>query len=236
MLDTHITLLDTKQTGVENMLAHLVARGMNPTLYKIALTTETATFFLYNPTGKLVGYHQYRPGAKKHHKEDPKLARYYTYLPRGVDGLFGLEQDNGRGRLYVVEGIFKASKLHSLGENAIAVLGATPKRLKSQFKIWNRELFAIGDNDSAGRKLVNIVKEGLQSPRDLDEMTDKEVLDLLSEYYNQGYEAYYNRVSINPYQDFMFPPEWEDEWNNGWLAARDEDYRRSVEGGNEYEF
>lgn len=179
MSDIQTILNDIKQTGVENMLAHLVARGMNPALYKIALTTETATFFLYNPTGKLVGYHQYRPGAEKHNKEDPKLARYYTYLPRGIDGLFGLEQDNGIGRLYVVEGIFKASKLHSLGENAIAVLGATPNRLKSQFKIWNRELFAIGDNDKPGRQLVNLVKRGIQSPVDLDEMTDEEVLNVL---------------------------------------------------------
>lgn len=156
---------------------------MKPELYKFSLGEGVVTFFLYNPTGKLVGYHQYRPFADKQSRDEPKQARYYTYLPRSVDGLFGLEQDDGKGTLYIVEGIFKAAKLHALGKNAIAVLGATPKRLKSQLRIWKatRPLFAIGDNDSAGQQLVNIVKAGIQSPRDLDEMTDDEVLEFIND-------------------------------------------------------
>lgn len=46
-------------------------------------------------------------------------------------------------------------------------------------------------------------------------------------YYKEGYEAYYNGKSINPYQDFMYPPEWEDEWNKGWFAAQKEDTEKS---------
>jgi len=42
---------------------------------------------------------------------------------------------------------------------------------------WN--LIAIGDNDDAGRKLVNIVGKGFQSPEDLDEMSDEDIHSLL---------------------------------------------------------
>ena len=39
---------------------------------------------------------------------------------------------------------------------------------------------AIGDNDDAGRKLVNVVGKGIQSPVDLDEMLDYDIHQLLS--------------------------------------------------------
>ena len=42
---------------------------------------------------------------------------------------------------------------------------------------WN--LVAIGDPDDAGRKLVNMVKSGFQSPFDLDEMSDEDIKSLL---------------------------------------------------------
>ena len=164
------------------MLAHLASRGITS---GFVLGDEVATFYLYNPHGKLVGYQQYRPGASKEKKNDPKQGRYFTYLPREVDGFWGLEQDQG-GPLFVVEGIFKAAKLHNLGFSAIAVLGASPVRLKSWFRAvrCQRLLFAIGDADKAGAGLVRIVGTGLQSPRDLDEMTDKEVLALVKTVFN----------------------------------------------------
>lgn len=162
------------------MLDHLTSRGMNTQLYNFVVTDETATFFLYNPHGRLVGYHQYRPGAEKKGNNDPKLGRYYTYLPREVDGFFGLEQDVG-GPLFVVEGLFKATTLHRLGFSSVAVLGASPKRLKSWFRALKqqRPVLAIGDNDSAGAGLVRIVGRGVQSPADLDEMSDEDVLSLV---------------------------------------------------------
>lgn len=162
------------------MLDHLRDRGMIPELYNPAITEETATFLLYNPHGKLVGYHQYRPSADKKAHNDPKLGRYFTYLPREVDGFFGLEKDFG-GPLYIVEGIFKAATLHRLGFSAIAVLGASPKRIKSWLYSLRqqRPLFAVGDNDPAGAGLVKIVGAGIQSPKDLDEMTDSEVLECI---------------------------------------------------------
>ena len=169
----------------EAMIAHLISRGMNVSLYHFFSDEDTATFFLYNSSGKLVGYQLYRPAADKGKKNDPKLGRYFTYLPKEVDGLFGLEQDFG-GPLFVVEGIFKAAKLHSLGISSVAVCGSSPKRLNSWFRAVaeQREVIAVGDNDPAGAEFVRIVGRGGQSPVDLDEMSDEEVKCLVQELLN----------------------------------------------------
>jgi DNA primase len=164
---------------------HLIDRGMDPSKYPVVYDHAEGiiTFFLFNGTGSIVGYQQYRPSQpSKQKKNDPKSGRYYTYLPKETDGVFGLDVLNHADRtIYIVEGVFKAAVLHRLGYNAIAVLTSTPKRLKPWFKIlrqtWN--LVAIGDNDDAGQKLVNIVKNGFQSPTDLDEMSDEEIIQLL---------------------------------------------------------
>jgi hypothetical protein len=158
---------------------------MDPSRYPISYDPEEGiiTFLLFNYNGGLVGYQQYRPDQpSKQKKNDPKTGRYFTYLPKDTDGVFGLDVlDHTDRTIYIVEGVFKAAVLHRLGFNALAVLTSTPKRLKPWFKIlrqtWN--LVAIGDNDDAGRKLVNIVKRGFQSPQDLDEMSDEEILKLL---------------------------------------------------------
>ena len=160
------------------MRTHLEQRGA--TFHRYFADEETATFLLYNPHGKLVGYQVYRPLGTKEKKNHPREGRYYTYLPKEVDGFFGLEYDVG-GPLFVVEGIFKAMKLHNLGFSAVAVLGASPKRLKSWFKAvkQQRPLVATGDNDPTGAQLVSLVGIGFQSPKDLDEMTDEEVLECI---------------------------------------------------------
>ena len=170
---------------METQRNHLISRGMDPSRYPISYDPEEGiiTFLLFNYNGGLVGYQQYRPDQpSKQKKNDPKTGRYFTYLPKDTDGVFGLDVlDHTDRTIYIVEGVFKAAVLHRLGFNALAVLTSTPKRLKPWFKIlrqtWN--LVAIGDNDDAGRKLVNIVKRGFQSPQDLDEMSDEEILKLL---------------------------------------------------------
>lgn len=166
------------------VLENLKSRGLtSSTPVFIDEEEGVATFLLYNGN-KLVGYQQYRPNADKKKKNHPREGRYFTYLPKETDGLYGLEQDAGCGTLFVVEGIFKAIKLHNLGYNAISPLGATPKRLKPYFKILRatRRLVALGDDDPAGRELVRIVRRGTTTPVDLDEMSDAEVHELVKEY------------------------------------------------------
>ncbi len=167
------------------LVKHLEERGMNPKLYNLqkSYSASVITFYLWNLSGQLVGYQQYRPNKTEKKNNSPKMSRYFTYLKRDMDGVFGLELlDFNQKTIYIVEGVFKAAVLHRLGFNALAVLTNHPKRLKPWFRIlraqgWN--LVAIGDNDPAGQKLVNTLKSGFLSPVDLDEMKDEDILSLL---------------------------------------------------------
>lgn len=166
------------------LVKHLEERGMNPKLYSYAksYSASTITFYLWNLSGQLVGYQQYRPNKVDKRVNNPKMSRYFTRL-KEKDGVFGLELlDFSKKTIYIVEGIFKAAVLHRLGYNAIAVLTNHPKRLRPWFRILRAQgwiLVAIGDNDSAGQKLVNTVKSGFLSPMDLDEMKDEDIISLL---------------------------------------------------------
>lgn len=167
------------------LIEHLRSRGINPKLYRLSkcYSTNKITFLLYNLSGQIVGYQHYRPLIEeKGVKNNPKLGRYFTKLPKATIGVFGLELLNPKDkRLFVVEGVFKAGVLHRLGYNAIAVLGANPVPLRGWFKAMRGQwkLIAIGDADKAGKELVKIVGEGFQSPKDLDEMTDEEIRRLI---------------------------------------------------------
>jgi DNA primase len=157
---------------------HLRDRGMDPSLYNVQYDDDAITFYLYNLSGQIVGFQQYRPEVLDKKMNDPRLSRYFTYISEGRDGVFGLEVlDHYKGPIFIVEGIFKAAVLHRLGYNSIAVLTSHPKRMKPFFRIMQKtyDLIAIGDPDSAGQKLVNTIGKGLCSPKDLDEMSDAEV-------------------------------------------------------------
>lgn len=173
-------------TTVNVLKEHLTSRGMNIVLYPIIYDAkeEIITFYLYNLSRQVTGYQQYRPfKSAKQQRNDPKDGRYYTHLKGDQDGMFGLELLKGTRRtIYIVEGVFKAAVLHRLGYNAIAVLTSAPKRLKPWFGIMNEtwNLVAIGDNDSAGALLVRTVGKGFQSPKDLDEMSDSDIIELLT--------------------------------------------------------
>lgn len=174
---------------MENLKQHLIGRGMNPDLYCTNYDEEcrVVTWFLYNFSGQVVGYQQYRPDVTdKKIKNNPKDARYYTHL-KNKDGVFGLDVLNSEDRnIFIVEGVFKAGVLHRLGYNSLAVLSSTPKPLKPWFFIlkqtWN--LVGIGDNDKAGESLVRTVGKGFVSPKDLDEMSDKEIKELFTKHGN----------------------------------------------------
>jgi len=169
-----------------NIYQYLYSRSFDPSRYHCSIGYEkhkqVLAVNLYNLTGELVGYQIHRPWSMEKKVNDPKTGRYYTYTSEGYDGVFGLEACRNDGRpWYIVEGIFKAAKLHSLGYNSIAVLTSHPKRMRPWFRILKatRPLIGIGDNDPAGQKLVNTVKRGSVSPKDLDEMDSADVISFL---------------------------------------------------------
>ncbi|AND75072.1 hypothetical protein pf16_149 [Pseudomonas phage pf16] len=157
------------------MIKHLLSRHYDPSRYKHQTIDEfnrILTVDLHNLSGRMVGFQQYRPDVTdKSIDNDPMRGRYCTIAPRDTTAVWGLETLSYSKRdLYVVEGIFKASTLHMLGHNAIAVLTCNPLKMQSWLWILRQQfnVIGIGDNDKAGLKLVQLVG-GFQCD-DLDEM------------------------------------------------------------------
>lgn len=168
-----------------DMKEHLAGRHLNPSHYQMHWDGETACFYLFNLSGEFCGYQQYRPGASKTHKNSPKKGRYYTYLKDGSLGVWGLETFNFRkDLLFLTEGVFDACRLHNLGLPAVAVLANDPKRTRFWLRTLNRRTVAVCDNDEAGRRLANSCDTALfcAAGKDLGDMTENEVKDLLKEY------------------------------------------------------
>ena len=171
----------------EETYAHLKSRGMLPSLYNLSVDEGVVVFPLYTFGGNQVGYQEYRPFAPRN-SANVREARYFTYLPRKVNGYFGTESLEWcpRGPVYVVEGVFKASKLHRLGVASVALMGSEVDRHLNQLMLMGRPFVAIGDNDAAGKKFASRLG-GFVAPLDLDEMDDDKVLELLDEDYQQRY-------------------------------------------------
>jgi DNA primase len=166
------------------MIKHLLSRHYDPSRYvhqHIDHNQRILTVLLHNLSGQYVGFQQYRPDIKEKRHNDPRESRYFTYAPRDTSALWGFESyDSSKADIYVVEGIFKAATLHSVGLNALAVLTANP--VKMQSLLWllshSHNVIAIGDNDKAGAQLVKLVGRGFQSD-DVDEMPLEDVYQLI---------------------------------------------------------
>lgn len=162
-----------------NLVKHLLSRNFDPTRYKnLVLDTDNCVLSVYltNLCGQFVGYQQYRPDVEFKRLNLPNEARYFTYTQRGVSACWGLETlDPSKKDLYLVEGIFKASALHCIGLNALALLTSNPKPMKSWLHTLPYNLIGIGDNDKAGRGMIKIAGKGFQSELDLDEYTLEEL-------------------------------------------------------------
>lgn len=156
-----------------NLVKHLLTRNYDPTRYVnqvLDMDNSVLTVYLTNLAGQFSGFQQYRPLVDSKRLNDPREARYFTYSQRGVNACWGLETlDPLKKDLYLVEGIFKASALHMLGYNALALLTSNPKPMRSWLHTLNHNLIGIGDNDKAGEGMVKIAGEGFQSELDLDE-------------------------------------------------------------------
>jgi hypothetical protein len=165
------------------ILHHLASRGLDASLYSLSWDSETVCFFLYNLSGQITGYQQYRPSASKSPRNDPRTGRYYTWAPNAI-AVWGLETYHWRNDvLFFTEGIFDACKLHNLGLPAVAVLSNNPKKMRSWVNILPRRTIAVCDADSAGEKLADLSDRAIMCPRgtDLGDMSQSEVHDFIKE-------------------------------------------------------
>ena len=162
-----------------NMKEHLSRRGVYERVLLLSVTDEVAVFPLYNLSGQLVGYQNYRPDATKKKTNDPREARYFTRVSEKT--VWGLEYLNPlKPHLFVVEGIFDAVKLVELGLNAVAVLSNDPKAVA--YMLWSLPYttIALCDNDAAGLKLAKYCKthKVLTTAKDMGELSFTETLAL----------------------------------------------------------
>lgn len=161
-------------TGSESVLEHLKQRGLNPNLYATLWTTdEVAVFWLTDFSGKITGFHQYRPAGNKKVPNCLIKSKYANYIPKGETALLGVESLVNPGPVILVSGLFKAATLHRLGYAALHVSGTSYKVLKPQLYALARPFFAVGDLDDEGAQFVRRYG-GFQS-QDFDELPDEEV-------------------------------------------------------------
>jgi hypothetical protein len=142
-----------------NMLKnHLKARHLDLELHRPVLdeVENVATFYLWNLSGQMVGYQQYRPDGEKKPQNNPKEGKYFTYRKQPTLGLWGVESlhlsDNV---VFLCEGVFDACRMTKRGYSALAVLSNnTGHDLSNWLLCLNRKVVAVCDNDSAGKKLA----------------------------------------------------------------------------------
>ncbi|MEM4261200.1 MAG: toprim domain-containing protein [Candidatus Woesearchaeota archaeon] len=190
----------TKENNINSIRDHLISRGLDPDRIGVVVDEKNniATFFLYNLSGKLVGYQQYNPmGDKKvghKYKEDEAkkdLMKYYSYvIGKRKDkskevAVWGLDSyDINIPYLFIVEGIFDAVSLHNAKVPAIAVLTNDPSEsLLGWLRTLPQKKIVICDNDESGDKLIKAGDFFYKVPsnyKDLNEMSQNEVNDFVN--------------------------------------------------------
>jgi len=168
-----------------NIAQHLLDRHADVSRYSVMIDENegVATFLLFDLSGAVAGYQQYRPSADKVKKNDPKGGRYFTYKSAGRHAVFGLESWAWSQPLFIVEGIFDCVRIHNYGYSAIATLSNDPKQLAEWFWTINRPIYAICDSGDGGRKLAKFAHRHITcDSEDLGSMTNEQVAKTLAEF------------------------------------------------------
>jgi len=170
--------------SIMTLTDHLRARHLDLNLHRPMIDDEegVATFYLWNLSGQLVGYQQYRPGADKQAKNHPKDGRYYTYRKQPTVAVWGVETLYLTPRVvFVTEGIFDACRLTERGVSALAVLSNDPSADVGNFlSMLNRLVVVVADNDKAGRRLAKFGNVAVfTDEKDLGDANDEFVVNLV---------------------------------------------------------
>lgn len=143
---------------------HLKERGVDEEKTRVIIDGNDVYFFLYNLSGKLVGYQKYNPNYPKTGQtklSDPKLAKYYNWISDedkskyiAVWGLETVDLMNDRF-LFITEGIFDCVRIHQAGYPGIAVLCNDPNEsTRGWLATLPQKKIVIYDNDEPGKKLI----------------------------------------------------------------------------------
>lgn len=166
------------------LVEHLKSRHLDLELHRPVLdeANEVATFYLWNLSGQLVGYQQYRPSGSKKNNNDPREGKYFTYRKAPTVAVWGVESLHFTpDLLFLTEGVFDAARLTKHGVSAVAALGnASTGDLKNWLSCLNRTVVAVCDNDKAGKELAKFGHYvAFTDDHDLGDSSEEYVVDLL---------------------------------------------------------
>jgi len=172
-----------------NIKQHLLSRHIDFDVHTVYMSDTHATFMLYNLSGQIVGYQEYRP-------LNPKLSsnsaggRYYTKRSQHLC-VFGLETlSESQNTIFITEGIFDIARLTEKGCSGIALLTNAPNSSMYNFlDCLPKRRILISDNDKGGqflrKSLTGLLHEIIIPPfKDLGEATENYVDQIINEYRN----------------------------------------------------
>lgn len=172
---------------MKSITQHLLDRHVDLDLHKPVIDSDTysATFYLYNLSGQLVGFQRYNPLFNKTRRNDEEYGKYFTHRDKTTHAVWGLESLHlSPNVLFVTEGIFDACRLTELGYSAVATLTNNPPwDLWNWFSFLNRKIVVVCDDDAAGRKLAKFGHYHTSlNGHDLGDASHEEVLDIIEKF------------------------------------------------------
>lgn len=176
---------------------HLKDRHFDTSLHAAWIDQEkgVVTFPLWNLSGSLRGFQQYRPSGNKEKFNNTEEGRYYTYRTKMNPerrksceiGVWGLETFYWSKPIFVFEGIFDASRLSERGYSVLAVCANDPDRTTIEWLYLiraQRPVIVVCDGDKAGHRLA---KNGthyhvMPGGMDMGDVSDEYVTEFLENY------------------------------------------------------
>lgn len=173
---------------MQSVKQHLLERHVDLDLHRPFIDEENsiATFLLYNLSGQICGYQQYRPHASKENHNDPRVGRYFTRRTNNTTAVFGLESlKKNTNTVFIVEGIFDATRLTERGACALAMLSNNPSLTVANFLYaLGKRVIAICDSDSAGKRLAKFGDVAVfTSGKDLGASTNEEIESIIQRFH-----------------------------------------------------
>lgn len=142
---------------METLVNHLRHRHLDLELHRpiLDLENDVATFYLWNLSGGLTGYQQYRRFGEKKPQNNPREGKYFTFCHQPTLAVWGVESLHlTPDVVFVTEGVFDAARLTERGFSAVAALSNNPLGLRNWLTCLNRRVVAVCDDDAAGRSLA----------------------------------------------------------------------------------
>jgi hypothetical protein len=121
----------------------------------VYISDNVTCFTLWNLSGQMCGYQQYRPSATKDKKNNPRDSRYYTSVHGKRNekpiAIWGLESLDYRSDvLVIVEGIFDACRFHNHNIPSVALLSSSWKPYSSWLFCIGRKIYKGEDESGSG--------------------------------------------------------------------------------------